>query len=215
MNHFHTLTSHKHASIFMRRPCKEYVEGLFVAPPTKTHHSRWLVIRYSQTDLKWPLRSVNFISLVTCFGLQEEEPQTAHLLFFIWASHIAASVLTGHWTPTQSINQSISRWHSRLNGWLNDCMTDLLCVGGAYPINSVQNISISIYNSAIHDSNGMVQMEYLLLIMRLMRLFASMPRIHRYQSMVDVPSFTMKIVSGLAKIHVYVTERYADLNILL
>ncbi len=43
--------------------------------------------------LKWPLRSVNFISLVTsCVGLQEEEEQqTAHLMSFTCASHIAAS----------------------------------------------------------------------------------------------------------------------------
>ncbi len=31
--------------------------------------------------------------------------QTAHLMSFTWASHIAASVLTGRWTPTQSTNQ--------------------------------------------------------------------------------------------------------------
>ncbi len=46
---------------------------------------------------KWPSRSLNFISLViSCFGLQEEGPQTAHLMSFTWASCIAASVLTGH-----------------------------------------------------------------------------------------------------------------------
>ena len=43
-----------------------------------------------------PSVSVTFISLVTsCAGLQQEEPQTAHLMSFTWASHIAASVLTG------------------------------------------------------------------------------------------------------------------------
>ena len=42
------------------------------------------------------LRSVNFISLVTsCIGLEEEGQQTAHLMSFTWASHIAACVLTG------------------------------------------------------------------------------------------------------------------------
>ncbi len=41
------------------------------------------------------LRGLNFISLVTCFGLQEEEPLTAHLMSS-WASHIATSVLMGH-----------------------------------------------------------------------------------------------------------------------
>ena len=31
-----------------------------------------------------------------CVGLQEEEPQTTHPMSVIWASHIAASMLTGH-----------------------------------------------------------------------------------------------------------------------
>ncbi len=44
---------------------------------------------------KWPLRSVNFISLVTsCVGLWEGEPQ-AHLMSITWASHIASSMLKG------------------------------------------------------------------------------------------------------------------------
>ncbi len=34
-------------------------------------------------------------AIITCAGLQEEEPQTAHLMSFTWPSHIAASVLTG------------------------------------------------------------------------------------------------------------------------
>ena len=46
--------------------------------------------------LKWPWRSVNFISLVTsCVGLWGEEPQTARPMSFTWASQIAVSVLTG------------------------------------------------------------------------------------------------------------------------
>ena len=46
--------------------------------------------------------SVSFISLVaSCFGLWEEERQTAHPMSFTWVSHIAVSVLMG---PNQSIN---------------------------------------------------------------------------------------------------------------
>ena len=41
------------------------------------------------------------LSVTFCFGLQEDEPQTAHLMSLTWASHIAASVLT---LPNQSIH---------------------------------------------------------------------------------------------------------------
>ena len=48
-----------------------------------------------------PSMSASFISLTSCVGLQE--PETAHSLSFAWASHIAASVLTGGYTlPNQS-----------------------------------------------------------------------------------------------------------------
>ena len=58
----------------------------------------------NQNPFPEPSTSVNYISLETsCFGLQEEKPQTAHLIFFTWASHIAASVLMGLSTPTQTI----------------------------------------------------------------------------------------------------------------
>ena len=58
------------------------------------------IIPHQESDillLKWPSWSVNFESLViSCVGLREEEPQTAHLMSFRWASHIVASMLTGH-----------------------------------------------------------------------------------------------------------------------
>ena len=59
--------------------------------------------------LKWPSQSVNFISLVTsCAGLQGEEQQTAHLMS-TWASHIAASMLTGRSTlPDQSVQLTLA-----------------------------------------------------------------------------------------------------------
>ena len=55
-----------------------------------------------QFELAWSMKPYAWtimgqLSLVTsCAGLQEEEPQTAHLMSVTWASHIAASVLTGH-----------------------------------------------------------------------------------------------------------------------
>ena len=44
---------------------------------------------------KWHLTCLNFISLVTCIQLQEEEPQPADPISFTWAPPIAASVLMG------------------------------------------------------------------------------------------------------------------------
>ena len=68
-----------------------------------------------------------FILFVTsCVGLQGEEPQTAHLMSITWASHIAASVLTGRYTLTQSINNpitpSIPNWmiNQKINQLVND-----------------------------------------------------------------------------------------------
>ncbi len=59
---------------------------------TLFHH----YLRYFQKSCICVFVSVIFISFFTfCAGLQEEELQTAHLMSFTWASHIAASVLTG------------------------------------------------------------------------------------------------------------------------
>ena len=60
-----------------------------------------------------PSVRANSISLGTsCVGLQEkeEEPHRVHPMSFAWESHIASSMLMGHYTlPNQSINPILYR----------------------------------------------------------------------------------------------------------
>ena len=57
-----------------------------------------------------PSVSVNFTSLVTCVRFRMEEPLTAYPMSITWASHIAASVLTGCSTlPNQLLIWSSSK----------------------------------------------------------------------------------------------------------
>ncbi len=64
-----------------------------------------------------PSVSENFISLVTCVGCWEEEPQTAYPMSLTWASHIASSVLTGCLTP---LNQKAGpTLHTDITFWVS------------------------------------------------------------------------------------------------
>ena len=76
--------------------------------------------RFHPTSVHWNLGftwefptatsvSVNFASLVTsCVGLQEET-QTAYRMSLTWASHIAASLLTGQLYPINNLTFSMLR----------------------------------------------------------------------------------------------------------
>ena len=64
--------------------------GLRLRPPSAQGASR--SGGYSQvTDASMIIASFNFTS---CVGLQEEEPQAAHIMSFTGVSHTAASVFT-------------------------------------------------------------------------------------------------------------------------
>ena len=98
--------------------------------------------------LKWPSWSVNFISLVTsCVRLLEEEPQTAHLMSITWVSHIAANMLMGHYTLTQSIHRPVKQ---TIDVLVSDLVLasiqwpDLICTTGLPDITSGGPMSLDL-----------------------------------------------------------------------